>query len=144
MQFILYKTVDGNNVINKTLTDSQTININLKRTANIYSPEIDLLNSELDYRSYNYCEIVELRRKYFISNFEIVNSRITRLFLRCDVLETFKSSILSSQARYLRAIKSGDYGKFPLPESHVKTISKHDSNVTIGEDKVMILSTFGG
>ena len=63
MQFILYNTLDGENVINKTLTDLMTVDINLKSSVDIVNPEI-VLNG--DFRGFNYAHIPELNRYYFI------------------------------------------------------------------------------
>lgn len=143
MDLVFYKTNDGSNVINKTLISPLPVTIYAKKDFNIYSPVIDLVDDGLNLRQFNYCVITDLNRYYFIDDFELINSEVIRVSLKLDVLETFKSDILDSDARFLRAIKAGDYGKFNLNESYAKTISKHNSDVTIENTGKMILTTLG-
>lgn len=143
MNLVFYKTNDGDNVINKTLTNPLTVPIKAKRDFNIYSPVIDLLDGGMNLRQYNYCIITELSRCYFIDNVEIISNDILRFSLKLDVLETYKTDILNSDTRFLRAIKSGDYGKFTINESHIKTITKHSSDVTIDTTGHLVLTTLG-
>ena len=141
---ILSKTPDGENVINKTLTGQTTIDINLKRDVNISTPDIVLLVDGIDYEEFNYCEIPELGRKYFISAVEILNNRMVKLSLDCDVLETYKADILASNARLMRNIRTGDYVKASLDNSELTTVSKHASNsVGFGDGRSMIITTLG-
>ena len=91
MELILYRTLDNANVINKVLTDPVTVNITLKNDVNIINPEIVLSG---DFRGYNYAHIPELNRFYFIESFEQINLRFGKLFMSCDVLETYKADIL--------------------------------------------------
>lgn len=144
MQLILSKTTDGENVINKTLTGQTTVNINLKRDVNISSPEIVLLVDSIDYEEFNYCEIPELGRKYFISSVEVLNNRMVKLSLECDVLETYKTDILASNARLMRNIKTGDYLNTSIEHSFLTTVSLYYSNKGFEGEPTMILTTIGG
>lgn len=144
MQLILSKTTDADNVINKTLTGQTTIVVNLKRDVNISSPEIILLVDGIDYDEFNYCEMPELGRKYFISAVEILNNRMVKLSLNCDVLETYKADILTSNARLMRNIKTGDYLNTSIEHSFLTTVSLHNSNKGFEGSPTMILTTIGG
>lgn len=132
MQLILSKTTDADNVINKTLTDSQNIVINLKRDTDIINPVLILLRVPgVDFHDYNYCQIVELQRYYFIRNVNILNDRMFSLNCECDYLETFKADILASDAQYKTRIASGLYGSFQPETTGVTVESIHESNVEL-------------
>jgi len=111
MLLTLYKTEDDRNVINKTKTEPEDVNVRLFRDFNIFNPEIKLSNLTFNILNYNYIYMVGLGRYYFID--EIVNNGNGLFTLNCslDVLETFKTEILSSNYTYKRKIGSGDYGE---------------------------------
>lgn len=91
MKITFYSTVDGENVINKTLIKGVTIPINLKRDVDILNPVLVLTNKTgVDYRKYNYCFIDTLNRFYFIRTVRQINGFLFHLELSCDVLETYK------------------------------------------------------
>ncbi|MHC5924263.1 hypothetical protein ACYT6T_10870, partial [Streptococcus pyogenes] len=59
----LYKTNDGDNVINKSITNKLAININLKRDVDIISPRLVIRDSaSININAFNYCQIQELDR----------------------------------------------------------------------------------
>ena len=135
MLLTLYKTESAPNVIGKELTDSLSITINLKASTNVIDPEILLsARSAVDYFVYNYAHIDSLNRYYFIDNVEVLNGNITRLVLRCDVLETYKNSVLNSNCRYKRKVKDGDYFVEGLNESDKAVITTYLSDVTIQDN----------
>lgn len=135
MILTLYKTESAPNVIGKELTDSLSITINLKASTNVIDPEI-LLSARpaVDYFVYNYAHIDSLNRYYFIDSVEVLNGNITRLMLRCDVLETYKDSVLNSNCRYKRKVKEGDYFVEGLNESDKAVITTYLSDVTIQDN----------
>ena len=141
MDLVLYRTLDDNNVINKTLTDEMTVNINFKRGTNIVNPEI-VLNG--DFRGFNYAHIPSLNRFYFINNVEQLNLRLVKLNMTCDVLETYKAEILSSNARFKRNIKTGDFENISIDYSNQTTSIKHVSDGTPLDGETMIISVLGG
>lgn len=144
MELNLYKCSDGDNVINKTLTDKFTVNINLKRDVNISAPQIILLNDNgAFFNVFNYAEIPELGRFYFIDSVTSLNNKMESLLLRCDVLETYKADVLSSNARFNRQLKSGDYINANLDYSVIKTVSTFDSSAGFDNGKTMILTSVG-
>ena len=137
----LYSINDGDNVLNKTLVNPTIVNINLKQGFDIIKPEI-VLNG--DFRGFNYAHIPSLNRFYFIDSVEQLNLKLVKLTMSCDVIETYKADILSSNARYNRSIKNGDYIETSIDRSVIKTISTHDADKTVfmGE-KSIILTTLG-
>ena len=135
MILTLYKTESAPNVIGKELTDSLSITINLKASTNVIDPEILLSpRPAVDYFVYNYAHIDSLNRYYFIDSVEVLNGNITRLVLRCDVLETYKDSVLNSNCRYKRKVKEGDYFVEGLNESDKAVITTYLSDVTIQDN----------
>ena len=135
MILTLYKTESSPNVIGKELTSPLTITINLKASTNVIDPEI-LLGSRpgVDYFGYNYASIDSLNRYYFIENVEAVNGSVIKLTLRCDVLETYKDSVLNSNCRYKRKVQAGDYFVEGLNESDKAVITTYLSDVTIQDN----------
>ena len=144
MELNLYVVNDSDNVINKELTNKVTINISLKRDVDISSPSLILLDGEgIDYSDFNYAEISELGRFYFVNNVQRLNHKMIQVDLVCDVLETYKADVLASTARFNRAIKTGDYYNANALQSTLKTITKHESNVSIAGQSAMILTSVG-
>lgn len=144
MELNLYKCSDGDNVINKTLTEKLTINITLKRDVNITAPQIILINDNgAFFNQYNYAEIPELGRFYFIDSVTSLNNKMESLALRCDVLETYKADVLASKARFMRGLKTGDYIAANIDYSVIKTITKIESNSGFTGNPTMILTSVG-
>lgn len=137
MELILYRTLDNANVINKVLTDPVTVNITLKNDVNIINPEIVLSG---DFRGYNYAHIPELNRFYFIESFEQINLRFGKLFMSCDVLETYKADILNCTGTIKRDIQAGDYGDINA-NSTVNVITTHKADVTLTLENNIVLTT---
>lgn len=141
MQLILYVTADARNVINKTLTNPVSMNINLKRDVNIIMPEI-VLNG--DFRGFNYAHIPDLNRYYFVDSVEQLNLKMVKLSLICDVLETYKTTILNSDCLYKTKVSAGDYGQIDL-ETTGKTLYKDfESDIELELSNKVILGTLKG
>ena len=141
----LYKTNDSDNVINKTITNKLTININLKRDIDVISPRLIIRDTQaININAFNYCQIEELNRFYFIRSINNMGGNLWEVICECDVLETYKADIISSRARYYRNIRNGDYYHGTIDTSSLKTISKHISNKGFEEGTALILTTIGG
>lgn len=145
MLLTLYKTKDGDNVINKTLDEPFDMQIRLKAETDVINPRIILSSvMGIDYQDYNYCHIPFLKRYYFIDSIYSVSARLWKLELSCDVLESYKVDILASRARLRRNIKNGDYFNASLDSSVVASVSIHNSNKGFtGADNSIILTTMG-
>lgn len=144
MKITFYFTADGENVINKTLVKGVTIPINLKRDIDILNPVLVLSNRTGDYIKYNYCFIDKLNRFYFIKTARQINGFLTHLELSCDVLETYKSKILASKARFKRKVLSGDYYDANIDNSVKQTVNTYNGNVTISlTNQNYILTSMG-
>lgn len=145
MEMILYKVDDADNVINKVKNDGVSFQINLRNDIDLSSPVLMLSNVDgVDYFDYNYIHIPALKRFYFIDDIESVNNSLWRLFLSCDVLETYKNDLLNSLSRFRRGIKTGDYINASIDYTIYKSVKKYDSDVTISDNaSSKILTTVG-
>lgn len=145
MKITFYSTVDGENVINKTLIKGVTIPINLKRDIDILNPVLVMTNkSGVDYRKYNYCFIDKLNRFYFIRTVRQINGFLFHLELSCDFLETYKDDILSSNARFKRKVMLGDYYNANIDNSVKQNVNTYKGDVTISlTNQNYILTSMG-
>ena len=145
MELRLYRTLDNENVINKNLSLIHTMNIKLKDTVSITNPTLILSEvNGLDYFQCNYCFLSEFNRYYFIRDIEVLSNKNYRLQLEVDVLESFKEDILNSVVEVNRGIKQGDYQLINTNIETVREIDIYKSNVTLKNEKNIILSTIGG
>lgn len=96
MDIYLYKTVDDDNVVNKSLTDELLIsNVKLKSPVNINNPVLTL-SAKYNIENYNYAYIPEFRKYYFIEDITLQSNNINVITLRVDVLKTYEEDILNS------------------------------------------------
>lgn len=146
MKLFLYKTSDGDNVINKVKLDALEININLKADTDVLNPMIILTTIVgKNFTDYNYAHIPLLNRYYLISSISNISNKLWRLDLSCDVIETYKADILSSNARIRRNIRNGDYADVNIETSVIKNSTIYNSDKGFSEtESTVILSTIGG
>lgn len=145
MQLVLYKLQSADNVINKTFVEPLPMTINLRRGVDIVSPVLRIAYAPTDSpNKYNYCHILELERFYFIRSMQAITNTIWELALECDVIESYKVDILSSNARYNRNIRTGDYQKVSLGENIKTDVALFESGVSLVEGNTMIMTTVGG
>lgn len=144
MQLVLYKNISSDNTINKVLTNGTVFNINLKRETDILNPDLFLVRlTGIDYNDFNYAEIVELKRFYFIDSISSVNASLFKLECSTDVLETYKTEILNSEASFKKSIQAGDYGEVDLKTSTKKLLEYFDSDLELEPSNDVILSVLG-
>ena len=139
MQATFYKTLDNKNVINKTLTSPLNVELKLRDNQDVIAP---VLKMSVNVTPYNYCYIPYFNRFYFVEKIE-KQGKLFIVGLYCDVLESYKSGILSSNARFKRNLKTGDYMTINIERSELKTIQKVNGNFTLGNYKNLILTTIG-
>lgn len=139
MQATFYKTLDNKNVINKTLTDPLNVELKLRDNQDVIAP---VLKMSVNVTPYNYCYIPFFNRFYFVEKIE-KQGKLFIVGLYCDVLESYKNGILSSNARFKRNLKTGDYMSISIETSALKTIQKVNGNFTLGNDSNLILTTIG-
>ena len=141
IDFVLYSIDDNDNVINKNLGMGLNVPIHLKGDFDLINPTI-ILNG--DFRQYNYAHMPDLNRYYFIERFEQLNLKMVQLYLKCDVLESYKSDILNSVARFKRCIKNGDYHNINVNHSNKMSVERFDSDGLEMVGNTMIISVVGG
>lgn len=84
--------------IGKDLTGGHTISgVLLKRDTSILRPVL-VINSVQDIYTYNYMYISEFGRYYFIDDIRSVHDNLWEISAHVDVLETYKTAILSNTA----------------------------------------------
>lgn len=145
MQLILYKSISAENVINKEMTEPLTMNINLRRGVDIVAPVLRIeYAAGVSPNKYNYCHIPNLGRYYFVRNIQSITQNLWELQLECDVLETYKTEILNSNARYNRNLKTGDYQTLSLESSSKTDVTLFESDIELAEGETIIMTTVGG
>lgn len=89
------------NKIGKSISTIKTVTGSLKNESNVLRPEI-LIECDSSILSANYMTIDELHRKYFIEEIQSVRNNLWLVQAHVDVLDTYKSQILSNSAVVLR------------------------------------------
>lgn len=145
MKLFLYNVADGDNVINKTLSNKVEIEIRLSNDVDVINPEIRLRNiAGVDFNDFNYAYIDVLGRYYFINKLGRVSANDTFLYLSCDVLETYKAEILASKARLRRSIRNGDFYEGNMDFTIDTNVMIYNSNAGLPDgENTTILTTIG-
>lgn len=98
LSVVLYDNKSPVEKIGKNLTDNHTISdVLLKRDTSILRPVL-LVNSDQDIYTYNYTYISEFSRYYFIDDIRSVHDNLWEISAHVDVLETYRTQILSNTA----------------------------------------------
>lgn len=101
MNIVLYKNASDNNTIGKSLSGALTLSGALRDESSVISPSFRLTSAS-NIAQYNYAYIESFGRYYFIKEITVERTGVWTLDLECDVLESFKSEILSLEATLLR------------------------------------------
>ena len=141
----LYITKDAANVINKTLQSVAVVPVTLKGKLDILNPTISLhITDDLATKmlSCNYCYIDEFKRYFFINDIKVLG-KVVELSLEVDVLETYRSEILTSECVYNSRISMGDYNAVIGDVESREVVTATQSNVTLDEGNTVLLATVG-
>ena len=95
MNINFYKNTSDNNVLNKNITLISTHNIKLKDECNIMTPSI-LIHGDIS-NDINYAYIEKWGRYYYVRDKKSLNNGIYEIFLKVDVLMSFKEKLLNLQ-----------------------------------------------
>lgn len=141
MNIKFYKNESINNELNKTITLVDSITGTFKSDVDIINP---ILNIKLDsLPSFNYCYIEELKRYYFVENIEFVNNNVYKIYLKLDVLFTYKDDILKGYGVSFENTNSN-----MIDSNNISLINKeyeiYKSSNLISVEDVFILATLGG
>lgn len=93
MEIILYNNKSPKNKIGKTLTNPNTITGSLRGETSISN--IQMLLNIVNLNPYNYMYIADFGKYYFITNIISVRTGLWLVTASIDVLESYKSEILS-------------------------------------------------
>lgn len=131
---------DSTNTINREINIVKSIELKLRGSLDIVTPELILIGSEFE-SDYNY--VIINGRNYFVNEIVSLGNNRYKYFLEMDVVETYKDNILNSDSRFRRNLKTGDYVSNGFDESTIKKISLHESNKSLISGSTMILTTIG-
>lgn len=138
MEIHLYKSSSSSNTINKDLTLLDTLEIHLKRGANLLHTQI-IIHNKNQLKDLNYAKM--LQRSYFVQVQTLNNSKFLLLTLDEDVLETYKKEILASSQDVIEKSSAGN-----VIQNNVsgETISKiYQSNKSLTKGKSIFIVTSG-
>ena len=93
----LSRNLSENNSLNKILNDTIEINGTLRAASSIINPSFTI-ESAANLSTYNYCEIPEFNRKYFINNIVVGTNNMWTFHCHVDVLTTYASDIRKQNA----------------------------------------------
>ena len=95
---ILYKNTSDKNHMSKSLTSLVTLTGTLREDCSVINPVIAVEGlTDVQLRTANYCYIAAFGRFYYINNI-ICKGKLFELQMHVDVLQTYKSGILSNKA----------------------------------------------
>lgn len=138
-----YRNLSDDLVINKTLERVGDLNFNFKTPrVDVSNPVLVVSRSKVSDDS-NYCYIDGLKRYYFIEDSEVVSSKLIRLSLAVDVLETYKDKILTQECTIQVAAKAGLFGEVEIATTGRVLTSKVESDVELTPAKTVLMSTVG-
>ena len=115
-----YDNLSDENVLNKNTSLKRTLYGVFKTPFDLENPVITIENNGII--DANYCYVAELSRYYFIDKQEIITNNTTRLYLRVDVLMSFKTAIMNLQCDIDNSSTNyDDYLSSPFYVATVKT-----------------------
>lgn len=145
MNIILYYNKSPKNKIGKTLVNANNITGNLRGETS--TSNIQMLLNIVDLNPYNYMYIADFGKYYFITNIISVRTGLWLVTASIDVLESFKSEILSlnvilsnTESKGAKNYKMGSCWDV-LVKDKTDIISFSDGLLSTGE---FILITAGG
>ena len=142
MRIIFKKSPDGVNTIRKNFTDSKELDVQLLKDFDIINPVLYIRDAGIE--NFNYFEIPDLNRSYYVLGFENLGGNRFRIMGAVDVCTTYENEILDSDGLFYRKIKSGDYINSSVDYSVLTDVVNYESNVEVDiENKPIILTTIG-
>ena len=144
MEIILYNNKSEKNKIGKDITLVATLTGSIKEPSSLIRPQIVIEYS--DPTAFNYVYISEFGRYYYVSDVTILNTNILMISLVVDVLESFKTSILS---QHVIIDKNQNVFSNYLPDSNLLTLVKTKTDIVnfpsgLLDSGQFILITAGG
>lgn len=147
MQIKLYKTTDGNSVLEKTLTAEKTIsNVDIVEPCNVLAPAF-ILRYDSDVINYNYC--YAFGKYYFIAPPQVLTGGRCVISCAVDVLKTYAKDIKACKGVCIRSESIGKTfivdNKYPIDETkkYVELVNFPDTPFTSIPTNPFILTTIG-
>lgn len=98
MNITLKTTNSENNRVHKTFTGgSNSFNFDFKDESSVFTPSV-IIGTTSNLTGYNYAEISDLGRKYFITDIIVLRANLYMLKLKTDVLSTWADQLMSTSA----------------------------------------------
>lgn len=153
MTVTLKKSMSPNNTVIKSFAaDTLTVNCFLLAETSVINPTIEIVSDFISISKYNYMDIPELGRKYFIQDIISLDSERVRITAAVDVLSSFANDVLTAQVLTERStqkinvfVPDNRLKNSTRGISQIKTFSGGEWLPTISADtNGIVISTFGG
>lgn len=93
MNVIFKKCISENNKLSKSFSaTSQNYSFDFKADSSVYNPTI-LIGTEENLTQYNYAEISDFNRKYFIDDITVIRTNLYEISMHVDVLSTYENEL---------------------------------------------------
>lgn len=117
MNIYFYSTKSENNRLEKVLENETLLSGTMKNAIDLINPVLQVCTNLMQF---NYCYIPSLSRYYFIEKVEITRTHLYTLYLKIDVLQTYKEQIKNLKV-VLSGSKSNPYYKNYIDGVDVRT-----------------------
>ena len=124
MEIVLYNNASEKNKIGKNLTTVATLTGSIKGESSITHPTI--LIEYADPAAFNYVYIAVFGRYYYVNDVTVVRTGLLRVSLSVDVLESFKTLILTQNVIIDK--NEIDFEKY-LPDENLLTLVKTKTDI---------------
>lgn len=124
MEIVLYNNASEKNKIGKNLTIVATLTGSIKGESSITHPIILIEYS--DPAAFNYAYIAAFGRYYYVNDVIVVRTGLLRVSLSVDVLESFKTSILTQNVILNK--NENDFTMY-LPDENLITLVKTKTDI---------------
>lgn len=141
MKITLYKNNSDRKFLQKELIEVGEIEVIIRKDFDLFRPF--LLLRGIEDLKFNYLYIHELKRYYYVTNIQNITGVVYRVNLETDLLMTFPNVVKSAYAEVNRMVKEGDYYKGDLKDSYNTNVEEFSSDITLEEDKIILMSTVG-
>ena len=153
MTAIFKKTTSPNNKCAKVFASgSQSFDVYFIEETSITNPSITLVAALDTISQYNYCEISQLKRKYFIRDINSLDGERVRVDLAVDVLASFYDDVISAQILTTRSSKNVNVF---VPDTRLKNSTRGISQIktfsggewlptVLSDTNGIVITTFGG
>ncbi len=148
---VLRKNLSEANRVIKSFADADvTLEGTFKDQQNLLHPQITI-QTDLNLSAYNYCEIADFGRKYFMKP-HVIQTHIWMLELEVDVLSTYADGIGNSEALVKRTCEDGKMnfyindGVFYTEQREIveyKTFKKNNEDTVFGTDSYYLIVAGG-